>query len=542
MVAAQVRSGQLSESRLRAVYDVVLRRKGARLKALLPTLEAALPARYPELRTLLRRRLILGRQIASRILSGPGGEGITVHERLLDGWQKEYDQLGAELIRQVRPGEERFLASVSERLRPASPGHRAVAQTLPEGGVLVEYVLLRQGPTARFPARPAGSAEEARYVAFVLTPGGEEPRLQLVDLGSADRIHAQASAWLGEIRSESRAPASSGVRSQESGAARALADALIGPLGGSVEEALEIVFATDGDLGRLPLGALPDRSGAPLLERRAVRQVRTGQDLLLPKLPVSAQGRGVAAVVLGDPDLGFAAADRPTARPRGLPALAAGWGKHLWKLVAGGAQPAEASTGKFQLPVQARQECDRVANLLEVRALTGSAATRAALQGMSRPRILHLATGLYLGPPPPAEGAWENPLERTVLALAGGQVPGGPGKSSASGTLSVAEAASLDVAGSGVVLSLLPAAPEGVPGRTLVGVPELARTFRLAGANWVAASLWCAPPAPRLAFLENFYRRILSGRPVGEAMREAQMEVRRRYPEPACWAGWICQG
>jgi CHAT domain-containing protein len=42
--------------------------------------------------------------------------------------------------------------------------------------------------------------------------------------------------------------------------------------------------------------------------------------------------------------------------------------------------------------------------------------------------------------------------------------------------------------------------------------------------------------------MEDFYRCILSGQPCAEALREAQLEMKKKYPEPFYWGAFICQG
>jgi CHAT domain-containing protein len=42
--------------------------------------------------------------------------------------------------------------------------------------------------------------------------------------------------------------------------------------------------------------------------------------------------------------------------------------------------------------------------------------------------------------------------------------------------------------------------------------------------------------------MEDFYQRILSGQPRAAALRDAQMALRARYPDPLYWGAFICQG
>jgi CHAT domain-containing protein len=74
------------------------------------------------------------------------------------------------------------------------------------------------------------------------------------------------------------------------------------------------------------------------------------------------------------------------------------------------------------------------------------------------------------------------------------------------------------------------------------GVFGLRRAFVLAGAKTLVMSLWKVPDAQTWELMEDFYRCILSGQPCAEALREAQLEMKKKYPEPFYWGAFICQG
>jgi CHAT domain-containing protein len=42
--------------------------------------------------------------------------------------------------------------------------------------------------------------------------------------------------------------------------------------------------------------------------------------------------------------------------------------------------------------------------------------------------------------------------------------------------------------------------------------------------------------------MEDFYRRLLAGRPRAEALREAQLASKASHPDPFYWGAFICQG
>ena len=138
----------------------------------------------------------------------------------------------------------------------------------------------------------------------------------------------------------------------------------------------------------------------------------------------------------------------------------------------------------------------------------------------------------------------ENPLLRSGLALAGvntwlkGQSP----PTDAEGSLLTAE----DVIGLDLLdteLVVLSACETGLGEvRTGEGVFGLRRSFVLAGAKTLVMSLWKVPDQQTRELMEDFYTQILSGEARANALRNAQMTIRAKYPDPFYWGAFICQG
>jgi CHAT domain-containing protein len=55
-------------------------------------------------------------------------------------------------------------------------------------------------------------------------------------------------------------------------------------------------------------------------------------------------------------------------------------------------------------------------------------------------------------------------------------------------------------------------------------------------------SLWHVPDEQTQQLMDEFYRRILSGEPRAEALRQAQFAVRAKHPHPYYWGAFICLG
>jgi hypothetical protein len=55
-------------------------------------------------------------------------------------------------------------------------------------------------------------------------------------------------------------------------------------------------------------------------------------------------------------------------------------------------------------------------------------------------------------------------------------------------------------------------------------------------------SLWKVPDEPTRELMEDFYRRLLAGQGRAEALRESQLAMKARHPDPYYWGAFICQG
>jgi CHAT domain-containing protein len=78
--------------------------------------------------------------------------------------------------------------------------------------------------------------------------------------------------------------------------------------------------------------------------------------------------------------------------------------------------------------------------------------------------------------------------------------------------------------------------------RVWEGVFGLRRAFALAGAKTLVMSFWKVPDRQTKDLMLDFYRQLLADKPRAEALREAQHELKKRYPNPFYWGAFICQG
>jgi CHAT domain-containing protein len=138
----------------------------------------------------------------------------------------------------------------------------------------------------------------------------------------------------------------------------------------------------------------------------------------------------------------------------------------------------------------------------------------------------------------------ESPMLRSGLALAGANtwlqhhsLP----LEAEDGILTAEDVSGMDL--SNTELVVLSACETGI-GDILTdeGVFGLRRAFVLAGARTLVMSLWKVPDQQTKDLMIDFYNRILAGKPIAEALREAQLATKEEYTHPYYWGAFICQG
>lgn len=70
----------------------------------------------------------------------------------------------------------------------------------------------------------------------------------------------------------------------------------------------------------------------------------------------------------------------------------------------------------------------------------------------------------------------------------------------------------------------------------------LNRAFLYAGTPTVIASLWLVDDKPTNELMASFYKHLMSGMGKAEALRAAQSDTRRKYPDPFYWASFVLTG
>jgi CHAT domain-containing protein len=138
----------------------------------------------------------------------------------------------------------------------------------------------------------------------------------------------------------------------------------------------------------------------------------------------------------------------------------------------------------------------------------------------------------------------ENPLLRSGLALAGANTWADGGVlpiEAEDGIMTAEDVSGMDLTNTEMVV--LSACDTGL-GNILTGegVFGLRRAFMLAGAQTLVMSLWKVPDRHTRELMITFYSRLSKGLGRAEALREAQLEMKEKFPNPYYWGAFICQG
>jgi CHAT domain-containing protein/tetratricopeptide (TPR) repeat protein len=513
--------------------EFVLRRKALGAEALAAQRDAVLGGRYPGLQPKLQELVTWRRQIAQKTLAGPGPEGPAAHQKLLAEWTVRKERLEEELVQQVPE------MNLEQRLRVAN--RRAIAQALPAGSVLVEFIRFTECNFAAVWARGESPRKPARYLAFVL-PSGEPDNVQMLDLGEAEPIERMIAGFRASITGGERSlrpnePLPSTGTNDGSDLRRAVFDPLVPALGGCTR----LFLAPDGDMTRLPFEALPTDAGRRLIDDYRLSYLGAGRDVL--RFEAKPPGQRANPVVVADPDFDLGMTGTPMSPDETKP---------QWRQ----SRALDPSALHFDPLPGTHTEGEHIAARLDVRPWLKSTALEGRLKAFPSPRIVHIAThGFFLedqkGDPSLGQlglgrlsHALENPLLRSGLALAGAntwlQEKPLPAEAE-DGILTAEDVSGLDLLNTELVV--LSACETGL-GAVQVGegVFGLRRAFVLAGAHTLVMSLWKVPDRQTQELMEDFYARILAGEGRAEALREAQLAMKEKYPEPLYWGAFICQG
>jgi CHAT domain-containing protein len=341
--------------------------------------------------------------------------------------------------------------------------------------------------------------------------------------------------------------------------ARSLDEKVMRPTRALVGDPTQLLVAPDGELNLIPFAALVDEQGHYLIEHYSITYLTSGRDLL--RMQVARQSKS-PPVVVADPAFG----DPPLLGQRGESNRLNGAGSS-------GRARVDYSQIFFGPLPGVNDEVRALRELLpNATFLTRERATKAALQSVVAPSILHIAThGFFLqdasapgvdrapqrGSPAAvvvatgsvgqsgtrsisASAKIDNPLLRSGLALAGANLRS---NSNDDGVLTALEASGLNLWGTKLVV--LSACDTGVGEvRTGEGVYGLRRALVLAGAESQLMSLWPVSDRSTRDLMIGYYKGLVQGQGRGDALRRVQLQMlqSKSHGHPYYWASFIQTG
>jgi CHAT domain-containing protein len=187
-----------------------------------------------------------------------------------------------------------------------------------------------------------------------------------------------------------------------------------------------------------------------------------------------------------------------------------------------------------------------VSSLLHVGVLSGASGTKAAVQQIRNPAVLHFATHGFFDRSPvrlsTGNARLTDALLRSGIVLAGANDADEQAAPN-NAILTALEAASLDLRGTQMVT--LSGCDTGL-GISIQGegVYGLRRAFMAAGARAVMMTLWRTQDRSTTFFMADFYRRLARGASKPAALRAAQLAMIRtaEFREPHYWGSFILAG
>ncbi len=472
--------------------QMILQRKGRVLDAVADSMTSLRRTLEPEDQKLLNELNSTVAELAKAALQAPGQTAPEQYQAQLDALQSRKERLETEISRHSAGYYQRTDAVTLESVRNA----------IPAGCVLVEFAIYEPYDVRQIKLK---EYQAPRYVVYAIPRQGN---VRWKDLGAAREIDDEIDAY----RQALRDPKRSDVRQL----ARELDREIMQPVRSMGMEGSHFIISPDGQLNLLPFEALLDEQGHYLIENYLISYVTAGRDLLRMQVPRPGKSEPevFANPAFGEPQAAQLAVSHPLKLKPVTPVSA-----HR------DVTTSEDMAGVYFAPLAGTAQEARVLKSMfpDAKILSGSQASKAELERVEAPTILHIAThGFFLEDAAQhsrdehtvgkgrarrtfAATRTENPLLRSGLALAGANL----GKDS-NGILTALEASNLNLWGTKLVT--LSACDTGVGEvENGEGVFGLRRAFVIAGAETVVMSLWPISDAVTRDLMTSYYGGLKAG-------------------------------
>jgi len=581
--------------------NLVMKRKSIAAEAIILERELSLTEKYPQLEPTVDKLNNIRRQIAQRSLDGPlPEERREKYQQNLEELNSEKEQLEEILAPQVPKIQiQQSLRTInSKALSKALPDGRALIEFVRFNNYNFEAISAQGDLQKQQQGIP-------RYLAFILNPN-EPGSVQMIDLGDAGYIDTMVTRFRMSIIEGRGASVQYSEEENQDNDSRHLAplgtpgsslDPKLGhhlnnntnnnnaswtdtgyelyklifhPLLSAIGENCKKLFiAPDGDLSRLPFEVLPTNENGRtnlLIDNYSITYLTTARDILRisKKMPA---GLPNEPIVAADPDFDLDSnstrnsaniannnihtnADNTTPIEKDFIIKRPIISNNNNRL----SRDFDRNTITFNRLEGTKYEGEEISKLLGIQPWMEENVLESKLKSFRSPRILHIAThGFFLANQGDLLHLFdrlsgqdmENPMLRSGLALAGANtwisrqtLP----EEAEDGILTAEDVSMMDLTNTELVV--LSACETGL-GQVLKGegVIGLRRSFVLAGAKTLVMSLWKVPDEQTKELMVDFYKRLLlSGKPRAEALREAQLAMKDKYPNPYYWGAFICQG
>ncbi|MBN2541749.1 CHAT domain-containing protein [bacterium] len=368
------------------------------------------------------------------------------------------------------------------------------------------------------------------YVALVLKKDAKHP--EVISIASENDVDS-VMVWYNYLASTVF------FSSDSRGISQRVYDRMWQPLESYLEGVHRIYISPEKELYKLNFGILLDESGKTLMEKYDIRILNSTGDLVKTGHEFSQS----PCVVFGAPDYDWQDEAKDSINIRAFKT-------HYRQNIL---------DEEFEYLESSELEAQSITQILkdhgfDVVLKTGKEATEEEFKKLESPRILHLAThGFVLQDQDRTalqEGEIESPMMRSGIALAGANrlikelnIPDGE----EDGILTASELMEMPFRGTEIVV--LSACETGLGMiRTGEGVYGLRRALQLAGARFVMLSLWKVPDKETGELMELFYHNWLNGKEIHEALKQAQIEVRKKaierygYDSPLFWGAFVIVG
>ncbi|MEO8702785.1 MAG: CHAT domain-containing protein [Kofleriaceae bacterium] len=503
-----------SPTAARLAMTTLLRRKGRVLDAAAASLATIRSKLSADDKKLLDELASARAKLAKLTVAGPTATGEADYAKEVAALEDQVQKLELQIGKK----------SAAYRVVSQSINLAAVQKLIPKDARLVEIISFQPGdPKAAYSINP--KLLPRKYVAFVVGQSGDPVT---VDLGPVAPIDDAVEKFRKSVSDPDN------DRALDLG--RALYDLTMAKVIPKLGGVTSVLIAPDGALNVVPFSALVDDKKQFLIKKYTFTYLTSGRDLLRLNVKTKAQGGGV---IFADPS--FDATGKPTA-PAGTTR---------------GRRSADLASLSWQPLPGTGLEADEVTKTMKgLTVYRGVNATETTLKAVHGPKVLHLAThGFFLTDEEPAEEvggdasrsaaptagpAYENPLLRSGLALAGAnKLTSGD----EDGIVTAMEASGLDLWGTKLVV--LSACETGVGKVTNgEGVYGLRRALVIAGAESMVMTLWQVDDNATKDLMAGYYKKLNAGRPRSSALREIQLEIsaREKYAHPYYWASFLPAG